>query len=33
MARNAGYLEYGVREIIVDETWKQILKEAKGERI
>ena len=36
MARNAGYLEYGVQEIIVDKTWNEILKEArkeKGERI
>ena len=32
MARNTGYLEYGVQEIIVDKTWNEILKEAKNKK-
>lgn len=30
MASDAGYLEYGVQEIIADKTWDEIVDEAKG---
>jgi hypothetical protein len=33
MARKTPVLEYGVREIIIDKTWKQIVKEAKEQAL